>query len=279
MKTIYRILSVGVLFVGVCLMSSCESPKGYMASDSSTTGWSPIQDGRSYSPSDETGSRGGVDQERLGLATSLGRTRNQDLRTVKFFRRANTPDGVASFHYNDDEGAKAMASLVGIPRKRSGEFKQLDGQLSMALRETRWSGLGDAYPWYESGGKVFVIGERGDEYSIVLENRTPQRAEFVVSVDGRSVLGGGAASMKQRGYVVEPKSKVTIKGLRIDGKVRSFQFGGVNESHAKRAGGDKAARNVGVVGVAVFYEDAAARKQAMANEGMKRDEADTFPES
>jgi len=200
------------------------------------------------------------------------------MRTVKFFRRANTPDGVASFHYNDEEGAKAMASLVGNPRKRSGEFKLLDGQLSVALRETRWSGVGDAYSWYESGGQVFVIGERGDEYSIVLENRTRERAELVVSVDGRSVLGGGAASMKQRGYVVEPKSKLTIKGLRIDGSVRSFQFGSVDDSNAKHAGGEKAARNVGVVGVAVFYEDAAARKQAMANEGMKREGADAFPE-
>jgi hypothetical protein len=213
--------------------------------------------------------------ERPGLGTTLGSEYTDNSVSTMFYRRnQSTPDAVDSFHYNDKEGAKAMADFLGDASKNSGSFKLAGGRVKASLKT--W---GDSLPWYESNGKIFVIGEAGRNYSIVLENPGKEKVEVVVSVDGLDVLSGTPASASRRGYVIPPKSEIHIGGMKYNGKMRSFEFSSVRNSQAAKTGGEKGARNVGVIGVAVYVEDEAAAKMARIKEGMARDDARAFPGS
>lgn len=216
-------------------------------------------------------------EDRPGLGTTLGHEVWDSTTDAHFYRRNhNTPDKLASFYYNDEEGAKAMAGMSGKPSKHSGRFELSDG----TLRASLWTGWDDGrQSWYEAGGKVFVIGEAGRSYTIELENTSKQRVEVVVSVDGLDVLDSASAAFSKRGYVIPPRSTIHIRGMRSGGKLRSFEFGSVRESHAAKTGGEKAARNVGVIGIALFIEDEEAAKRARIEEGMKRGGARAFPGS
>ncbi|MEI6535044.1 MAG: hypothetical protein WCN98_06885, partial [Verrucomicrobiaceae bacterium] len=207
----------------------------------------------------------------------LGHEIGDNSTNAHFYRRSfNQPDKLASFHYNDEEGAKAMAEMSGKPSRHSGRFDLADGTLRASLC-AGWDD--DRQSWYESGGKVFVIGAANQRYSIELENTSRQRVEVVVSVDGLDVLDGGSASFSKRGYVIPPRGTIQIHGMRAGGKMRSFEFGSVRDSQAAKTGGEKAARNVGVIGVALFIEDEEAAKNARIAEGMKRGDARAFPGS
>lgn len=113
---------------------------------------------------------------------------------------------------------------------------------------------GRTLPTFESRGRTFVLGEPGQRYLVRVHNSTGRRAEVVVSVDGRDVVDGQRASWDRRGYVVEPYGDVTIDGYRLSqADVAAFRFSSVSRSYAA-AKGD--ARDVGVIGVAVFPERA-----------------------
>jgi hypothetical protein len=115
---------------------------------------------------------------------------------------------------------------------------------------------GRTLPTFEQGGRTWVLGEPGDRYLVRVRNGTGRRAEVVVSIDGRDVVDGQRASWDRRGYVVEPYGTVTIEGYRLSrADVAAFRFSSVARSYAA-AKGD--ARDVGVVGVAVFPERAPA---------------------
>jgi hypothetical protein len=252
------------LLLGAC--ASTENSVAYGMVGSDTNGRAP------RSPSAESRKIGAI-TARPGLGTTLGHEYTDDSVATMFYRNnASTPDAVGSFHYNDKEGAKAMAEYLGDASKRGGSFKLAGGRVKASV-ET----YGDKLPWYESNGKIFVIGEAGSSYSIVLENPGKERAEVVVSVDGLDVLSGTPASASRRGYVIPAKSEIRISGMKVNGKMRSFQFGSVRDSQAAKTGGEKGARNVGVVGVAVYVEDEAAAKLARIKEGMARDGARAFP--
>jgi hypothetical protein len=103
-----------------------------------------------------------------------------------------------------------------------------------------------------SSGRKYVLGEHGARYTIRVANPSSRRVEVVVSVDGLDVIDGKAAGFGKRGYVVNPYSEVRIDGWRTSmHSVAAFRFGRVADSYAARTG---SARNVGVVGVAVFAE-------------------------
>jgi hypothetical protein len=103
-----------------------------------------------------------------------------------------------------------------------------------------------------SGGRRYVLGEHGGRYTIRVANPSSRRVEVVVSVDGLDVIDGKAASFAKRGYVINPYSEVRIEGWRTSmHSVAAFRFGRVADSYAARTG---SARNVGVIGVAVFAE-------------------------
>jgi len=121
---------------------------------------------------------------------------------------------------------------------------------------------------YKNGSEHIVVGEHGDRYTISVKNRTRDRIEVVLSVDGQDVLDGKSASTRKRGYVIAPYSTIQVEGFRRSYEsVAAFRFGSVASSYAERSTGSS--RNVGVIGAAVYRE-----KDVEWN---KRRNADPFP--
>jgi len=111
---------------------------------------------------------------------------------------------------------------------------------------------------FQHRGGSYVLGGLGQRYVLRVHNRTGRRVEAVVSVDGRDVIDGKAADFRRnRGYLVPAWGFVDIDGWRTSSRqVAAFRFSAVADSYAARMGN---AREVGVVGVAVFPERHAPR--------------------
>ncbi|HET8541536.1 MAG TPA: hypothetical protein VFL83_16790 [Anaeromyxobacter sp.] len=111
---------------------------------------------------------------------------------------------------------------------------------------------GTVLPTFDHRGRTYVLGTKGRRYAVRVRNGTGGRIEVVVSVDGRDAIDGRPSSFGKRGYVVDPWDQVTVDGFRLsDASVAAFRFGSVASSYAARMGD---ARDVGVIGVAVFTE-------------------------
>jgi len=106
---------------------------------------------------------------------------------------------------------------------------------------------------YYHGGESYVLGQLGSRYTLRVSNHTGRRMEAVVSVDGRDAIDGRPADFRnKRGYLVPPWGSVDIEGWRISrAQAAAFRFSSVPDSYAARTG---SARDVGVIGVAVFPE-------------------------
>ncbi len=113
---------------------------------------------------------------------------------------------------------------------------------------------GETLPTYAMKDRFYVQGNAGDRYIIRVTNPTPNRVEAVVTVDGLDVIDGDSGDLRKRGYVVPPYGEVRIEGFRMSqADVATFRFGSVGESYAGKQG---KARNVGVIAVAIFEEQA-----------------------
>ena len=122
---------------------------------------------------------------------------------------------------------------------------------------------------YSTGSDPVVIGKSGERYSIYVKNRTDQRIEVVLSVDGLDVQDGKSASHRKRGYVIAPHRTLEVEGFRRSYEsVAAFRFGAVDDSYVGRSTGST--RNVGVIGAAVFREKG-------NNDWHIRKDADPFP--
>ncbi len=105
---------------------------------------------------------------------------------------------------------------------------------------------------YQHQGMKYVEGKPGNEYQIVLRNRTGQRVLAVVSVDGVNAVTGETASYGQSGYVLGPWETLRIQGWRKSlQRTAAFYFTELEDSYGARTGRPD---NVGVIGVAVFKE-------------------------
>jgi hypothetical protein len=143
---------------------------------------------------------------------------------------------------------------------------------------------GRPLPTFVHRGRHWVLGALGQRYLLRVRNDGPGRIEAVVSVDGRDVVDGEPASSGKRGYLVDPGAELTIDGFRISTEaVAAFRFSSVPRSYAALRGD---ARDVGVVGVAVFterarprpYRDEVAREpRASAGRGREGDAAGAPP--
>jgi hypothetical protein len=102
-------------------------------------------------------------------------------------------------------------------------------------------------------GETYALGELGTRYTLRVANHSGRRIEAVVSVDGRDVIDGKPADYaSKRGYLVPAWGSIDIDGWRIStAEAAAFRFSTVPESYAARTG---SAREVGVVGVAIFPE-------------------------
>jgi hypothetical protein len=105
-------------------------------------------------------------------------------------------------------------------------------------------------PVYWHHGKAYVAGKPGNEYQILLKNRTGEDILAVVSVDGVNAVSGETADPGQTGYVLGGYRAYEILGWRKSlAETAAFYFTSLGESYAARTGRPD---NVGVLGVAVF---------------------------
>ena len=112
---------------------------------------------------------------------------------------------------------------------------------------------GATLPTFRHRGRFYVLGNEGARYSVRITNPTARRVEAVISIDGLDAVDGRTADfVNKRGYVVQPYGTLTVDGFRVSLEdVATFRFSNVPNSYAGRKG---QARNVGVVGVAIFSE-------------------------
>lgn len=222
-------------------------------------------------PSASTESGGAVDlpsELRPGLATEWGETLHSVMSYAPFVRASSTPYDVATIYYNDARLA-AMQAMRHSARQVAWRGMYRDG-VRVSLRDDD----GDPLPGYHTGDTVYVLGEAGQRYTILIENSTSARFEAVVSVDGLDVINGRPASLGFRGYILPPYGRVAIEGFRqSQDAVAAFRFGSVGDSYAAQRGD---ARNVGVIGVALFAERGATLDLEQ-NELQLRERANPFP--
>jgi hypothetical protein len=126
--------------------------------------------------------------------------------------------------------------------------------------------MGDSLRTFQQGGQTFVLGRHGQHYAVVIRNRTSDRLEVVLSVDGRDAVHGRRSNLsRDRGYVLAPNGMVRIEGFRTSMEtVAAFRFTDPSDSFAGRMGETS---SLGVLQVAVFRERAA---DAIAMDRMKR---------
>jgi hypothetical protein len=209
--------------------------------------------------------------DRPGLGTQWGESRTSNITSVPFERGdKSNPFATSVLYYNDEEGARAMATSAGFARTSSGLYPVANGALQIGLKDENGTWL----TGFSTTGKSYVIGEAGRRYTIVVRNATPFRIECVLSVDGLDVLDGKDASFSKRGYIVDPKGEIEVDGFRQStNSVAAFRFGSVRGSYAGQKYGDTT--NVGVIGLAVFNERGT--EPWKWNEVEKRHDANPFP--
>jgi hypothetical protein len=210
---------------------------------------------------------------RPGLGTQWGETRSSHITTSPFVRADSTsPFATAGLFYNDEEGARAMASAAGFRRFSEGSVELGGGIATVRLK----GGDGRFLSGFEASAKKFVVGQAGDRYTIVIQSHVPARLEVVVSVDGLDVLDGKAAGFSKRGYLIDPHGMIEIDGFRQSMEaVAAFRFGSVRESYAEKKTGD--ARNVGVIGIALFNEQGTSPSTWAIGDTQQRLDANPFP--
>jgi len=216
--------------------------------------------------------------ERPGLGTQLGPVLHRDLASTHFDRRnPSSPDATVSFHYNDEEGAQLMARVHGGGRmKHGGSITLIPGKLKVRMLASRGYWGYETLQHYRAGDQYTFMGKEGRQYEMHFENLTDHRLEIIVSVDGLDVLNGRPASVRNAGYVIPAESTIRIDSMRVGGVLRSLRFGSVADSQAATSLGEKGARNVGVIGVAMYEEDEIARRRRRVEENYVRDGARAF---
>lgn len=210
-------------------------------------------------------------RERPGLGTQWGDTRTSRVHEEPFERRSpHRPWASATLHYDDAEGVQAMLRGAALGSYALSDVSVARGAVSVRVLDA-W---GSPLPAYGVGSRQYVTGRHGDRYVIELANHTSQRFEAVVSVDGLDVIDGRPAALGKRGYVLAPYARLAIEGFRRSlHEVAEFRFGSVADSYAARTG---SARNVGVIGVAVF-DERGAPSVYREHEADRRHRADPFP--
>jgi len=115
-------------------------------------------------------------------------------------------------------------------------------------------GDGESLPTYRLRDRFYVQGATDERYVIRIANPTPRRIEAVVSVDGLDVIDGENGDLRKRGYIIPAFGETRIEGFRTSlADVATFRFSSVSGSYAGQKGKP---RNVGVIAVALFEEQA-----------------------
>jgi len=225
------------LLVAIVFLAGCET------SQVATTAARSGSSGASFAQSPN---------ERPGLGTKWGEDRTSRARWENFARAdSNFPAINAAIRYDDLDGIRAMIGhtilknhAVDLPAHRGGS-----ALISIGLQDDH----GNYLPIANINGRIYVVGETGRRYQIVVRNNGENRVEAVLSVDGLDVMDGRRASLKKGGYILRPHERLVVDGFRQSmDKVAAFRFGSVRESYAHEKYHNSS--NVGVIGIAVFDE-------------------------
>lgn len=152
--------------------------------------------------------------------------------------------------------ALAVLALVSCAAPRSAQSQALRS----AVSDYEVSVLVDGEPvrTFAHQGETYALGQQGSRYVLRVHNRSARRIEAVVTVDGLDVIDGEPGDFaNKRGYLVPAYGYVDIDGWRVSQQqAAAFRFAAIGESYAAKTG---RARNVGVIGVAVFPERVVSR--------------------
>lgn len=108
---------------------------------------------------------------------------------------------------------------------------------------------------YNHAGSTYVEGRAKSEYKLQLKNNTSADAEFIVSIDGLSIIDGKPAGKNSTGYIVKAWQTSVIDGWLVDKNTAAkFVFGSKGSSYAASIGQDT--DNTGVIGLQVFAKKA-----------------------
>ena len=163
--------------------------------------------------------------------------------------------GCSAAHADRIEPVGPRTALAIAPAKIRAPY---DVQI---LRES-----GETAPTYALKDRFYVQGSAGERYIVRVSNPTARRIEAVVTVDGLDVVDGEPGDLRKRGYVVPPYGEVRIEGFRTSqDDVATFRFSSVANSYAGKKG---KARNVGVIAVALFEEQAQPEQQQRERLGL-----------
>ena len=264
----------GFVLVLLVLTSGCAAQR---QAGNAVVGPPSVAPSRYNASSAETSASGAREapdpQLRPGLATEWGETRYSRVRRQRFQRASDSPFATASIRYNDATGVAHQAAFRQA-LQGGDSFVCVYGD---GIRISIVDESGSPLPGWVAGDAMYVIGQHGARYSIILTNTTSARFEAVVTVDGLDVMNGQTGSYANRGYLLGSYGTVRIDGFRqSDDHVAAFRFGTVADSYAAQTG---SARNVGVIGVALFAELGWAPQPAhtYGDEIRLRETSDPFP--
>ncbi len=103
--------------------------------------------------------------------------------------------------------------------------------------------------------KRYLEARKGDNYGIVITNRTPERVGVVIAVDGRNIITGKQSDLKnsEAMYIVNAYETARYDGWRTSQEeVHRFYFTDPADSYSVKTFGDSSA--MGVIAMAVYRE-------------------------
>jgi hypothetical protein len=141
----------------------------------------------------------------------------------------------------------ALCSLAALALVAAGNAYALGALVDVSIRDRS---EGRVLPVHVHRGKHYIAGQPGNEYRVVIRNRTGEEVLAVLAVDGVNAVTGETANPRQSGYVIGPWGSVEVNGWRKSlERTAAFYFTELPDSYAARTDRPD---NVGVIGVAVF---------------------------
>ena len=127
-------------------------------------------------------------------------------------------------------------------------------------------------PEYRARATVYVEAVRGREYALRISNPLPVRVAVALSVDGLNTIDAKHTPAREaRKWVLAPYETVVIEGWQVTGDAaRKFFFTGERSSYGAKLG---LTENLGTIEAVFFREREAVRKNAFAEPGAQREEA------
>lgn len=173
------------------------------------------------------------------LGTKWGENINSNVVSVNASRLRNSPERVVSVYYSGVK-SEGQFKMDLIPMASVGMSIQDEHGRNMTLRQ-------------RASSEYTLSAKEGERYQLYFTNSSPDKSyEIVATVDGLDVLSGRPGSLSHAGYLIRPKSSLTIEGFRkSDSAVAAFRFAKPEASYAAHSvSGD--INNTGIIGIALF---------------------------